>query len=676
MTPMANPIKVGSRKSPLALAQIKEVFDVLKATSSFEVTTFDTAGDIDKTTSLTTNPADDFFTDELDRALLNKTIDVAIHSAKDLPKVIPQGLAIFALTAVLDDTDAWVGRCPWANLPKGARVGTSSQLRQQQTKELHPTAQIVDVRGTIQERIDLVKQGKIDGIIVATCALKRLKLTDMITDVLPWEGMPLQGQLAIVGRADDMILKRLFAPLDVRLTYGKVLLVGAGPGDPNLITLKAIEALRKADCVMYDYLVNKDLLQYAPHATHIFTGKRKKDHSLTQAQLSTMLKTKAMQGINVVRLKGGDPLIFGRGADEINYLRSYHIDVEIIPGVSSATGIPSLLGVPLTARGIATSVAFISAHSEDEDVKGPQPIVIPKCDTVVFLMGLSKIYEIIATLKKDGWSLTTPLMIVANGTRDNEQIVTGTLGTIENIVKESMISPPALIIVGNTVNFYGQQRKKTYLHTGTHPMLYQTLGKIISWPMIEMQPVQLSEGDRERFGKEFDASSMVILTSPSAVNHFVPIISSIRSQHHLKEKIFAVIGQHSAQVFASYGGHAHIIADEETAQGLFKTLSAVMDFKGKNIFFPRSSIPNPFLIDALREHGATVYEWAVYNNIKPKRGPLPTEHVDGVIFTSPSTVFNFLEEYETIPSHWDILAKGPVTHKALREAGYRSKIMI
>ncbi len=157
---MTNPIKVGSRKSALALAQVKEVFDSLKTVPLFEVTTFDAAGDIDKTTSLTSKPAENFFTDVLDQALLRHEIDVAIHSAKDLPAVIPNGLKIFALTAVLDDTDAWVGKIPWANLAEGVRVGTSSALRQRQTIQLHPKATIVDIRGTIEERIDLFKQGK------------------------------------------------------------------------------------------------------------------------------------------------------------------------------------------------------------------------------------------------------------------------------------------------------------------------------------------------------------------------------------------------------------------------------------------------------------------------------------------------------------------------------------
>lgn len=673
---MTNPIKVGSRKSALALAQVKEVFDSLKTVPLFEVTTFDAAGDIDKTTSLTSKPAENFFTDVLDQALLRHEIDVAIHSAKDLPAVIPNGLKIFALTAVLDDTDAWVGKIPWANLAEGVRVGTSSALRQRQTIQLHPKATIVDIRGTIEERIDLFKQGKVDGIIIATCALKRLQLQNLITDILPWEGMPLQGQLAIVGRSDDVVIKRLFAPLDVRLGYGKVTLVGAGPGDPSLITQKGIDVLKKADCVIYDYLVNKEILNYAPRANHVYAGKRKKDHTLTQDQLSRMLKLKAMQGLNVVRLKGGDPLIFGRGADEILYLRDYHIEVDIVPGISSATGIPAVLGVPLTARGISNSVAFISAHSEDEDIKGPMPIKIPKCDTVVFFMGLTKIYEIIATLKQENWPLTTPMMIVANGTRDNEQIVTGNLATIEDIVKESKIAPPALIIVGETVKFYNKNLKKTFLHCGTHPQLYQTLGNIISWPMIDITPISFNAQERDVLGQEFDQSQIVILTSPTAVKTFMPFISSFRTQTQIKSKIFAVLGQHSAQTLSFLGGHAHIIAQEETAQGLFAVLKAVMSFKEKRFFFPRSSIPNPFLIDALRQEGAFVYECAIYDNIKPTRGPLPNQHIDGIIFTSPSTVFNFLEDYDTIPSHWDILAKGPVTHKALREAGYRSKILI
>ena len=356
------PVKIASRPSPLALIQVEEVIQQLKSHGiafAYEVTTCPTKGDKDKITSIL-GATDNFFADTLDQALLNNEADIAVHSAKDLPQDLPQGLSIFALTAALDDKDAWVSPYHWNNLPHGARVGTSSVLRQKQIHQIRPDVHIIDIRGTIAERIQLVKEGKIDGVVVAACALKRLNLADEIKDVFPWDGMPLQGQLAIVGRISDQALKYLFTAIDVRRSYGKVSLVGAGPGDPDLITIKAVKSLDKADCVFYDFLADTNLLKYAPHAEHVYVGKRKDKHSVPQETLSRMLKEKALAGKNVVRLKGGDPLVFGRGGEEINYLKAYHIPVEIVPGISSGTGIPSSLGIPLTARGKSSSIAFIS----------------------------------------------------------------------------------------------------------------------------------------------------------------------------------------------------------------------------------------------------------------------------------------------------------------------------
>jgi len=361
---MNMPVKIASRSSPLALVQIDEIIRELKTLGKsfkFETIKLETAGDTDKLTPLTIS-RDDFFTDTIDQALLEGKADIAIHSAKDLPQELHEDLKIFALTKGLDDKDAWAGRVRWKDLPLKARIGTSSALRQKQILELRPDVMIVNIRGTINERLELIKEGKVDGIVVAACALKRLNLESKIKDIFPWEGMPLQGQLAVVGRQKDRELEEIFSVIDVRRRYGKVTLVGAGPGDRELITLKGIKALESADCVFYDYLVDPHLLKYAAGAEHIYAGKRKGEHSLSQDNLSRLLKDKAMSGKRVARLKGGDPLIFGRGADEIQYLRSYHIEVDIIPGISSATGIPSSLGIPLTARGVSSSVAFLSGH--------------------------------------------------------------------------------------------------------------------------------------------------------------------------------------------------------------------------------------------------------------------------------------------------------------------------
>src|SRR3989338_3169469 len=444
-------IRMGSRASRLALAQVEEITSFLRKRNirfPYEVIMYKTKGDLDKKTPLSDNPPDDFFTDSLDEAILKGEIDVAVHSAKDLPKDLKKGLSIFALTKSPDETDAFVGHVKISELKEKARVGTSSSVRKTAIEDLNPRITTVDIRGTIEERIALVDEGRIDGVIVATCALKRLGLAHRIKDILPYEATPLQGQLAVVGRENDAALEKIFKSMDIRIRYCTVFLVGAGPGDTELLTVKAIRILKSAHVVFYDYLIDKKLLKYAPKAEKIYVGKRKGDHALSQAQLNRMLRQNAMTGKITVRLKGGDPLVFGRGADEIEYLRSYHIPVEVIPGVSSATGIPSNLGIPLTARSISSSVAFLSGHDEDEKNKIKQLIKIPAVDTLVFLMGLTKLDVIIKSLKQAVWKGNTPVIIISKGTRPEERIVCGDIDTIEEITAREHLEPPALIIVG------------------------------------------------------------------------------------------------------------------------------------------------------------------------------------------------------------------------------------
>ncbi len=664
------PVKIASRSSPLALAQVDEIIRELKAQGcvlDYEVLKIETTGDKDKVTPLTSS-SDDFFTDTIDRAILEGKADVAIHSAKDLPQNLNEGLKIFALTQGMDDRDAWVGPVHWKDLPPQARVGTSSVLRQKQILQLRPDVTIVNIRGTINERLQLIKESKVDGIVVAVCALKRLGLEAEIKDIFPWEGMPLQGQLAVVGRRNDRELADLLSVIDVRRQYGKVILVGAGPGDPELITLKGVKALEDADCVFYDYLLDTSLLKYASKAEHIYVGKRKGEHSLAQEELSRRLKDKAIAGKNVVRLKGGDPLIFGRGADEFQYLRSYHIDVEIIPGVSSATGIPSSLGIPLTARGVASSVAFVSGHEEDEDKAHPKSVAIPQADTLVFLMGLTKLNIIIESLQKAGWSKEAPVMIIANGTKPQEQIVKGTLSTIEALAKD--LKPPALIVVGKTVESYKPIRKKTFLHCGTHPGLYQHLGNIISWPMIDIKPAMMDKAQQKDLLQAFEAADIIALTSWYAGEYFFKAIAASSHNDMARRKIFAVIGRQTQKALEGYSIQPAIVSQDETGEGLFKAMVQQLDLKGKRILLPRSSLPNPFLKEALTGVGAIVRAVTIYENIKPPKRDLPSVPIDGVIFSSPSTVKNFLLDYGKIPGSWRILAKGPVTLKTLQEAGY------
>ncbi len=673
MVPSKQKIKIGSRRSPLALVQVQEVIGLLKRKGirlSTQLVPFTTAGDRDRVTSLTSNPADDFFTDTIDRALIQGKIDLAVHSAKDLPQELHPQLEIFALTFALDESDAWVGPLRFRDLPPGAKVGTSSLLRQGSIKKLRPDVKLIDVRGTIQERLNLIWDGKLDGVVVASCALKRLGMGGLIKDIFPWEGTALQGQLAVVGRRRDHQLKKIFAPIDVRQRYGKVTLVGAGPGDRDLITVKGLKALRQADAVFYDYLVDPALLAYAPKAEHIYVGKRKGCHALTQSELSRQLRLKAQEGLNVVRLKGGDPLIFGRGAEEIAYLRGYHIEIAVVPGVSSATGIPSSLGIPLTARGISSSVAFVSGHGEDEGASFH--LRDHKTDTIVFFMALSRISQVVKTLRQHKWQKDTPIIIISKGTRKDEQVLSGTLGTIEGIVKKYRPQPPALMIVGKTTRFYKPPlERKTILFLGTHPQNYRSLGNILHFPMIQIKPVKFPAIAKKYFLDELLASDLIVVTSEYAVEQLFALFKA----ETLSDKKFVAIGSHTAQALLDHNLHPRLIASDETSEGLFSAIKKKFPLEGKLIVFPRSGLPNPFLRRALTKEGAKVKEVTVYNNVKPAKRALPKEQVDAVVFTSPSTVVNFMKDYGKIPSSWEVLCKGPASRKALKKYGYLARII-
>ncbi len=676
MSAMSNPIKIGSRGSRLALTQVQEILGLLPFLGTTELKVYSTAGDRDKTTSLTSNPADDFFTNTLDSALLKGEIDIAIHSAKDLPKNLHPELEIYALTKGIDDTDALVSHQPLKDLPIDAKIGTSSALRQSQILALKPNAQIVDIRGTIDERLDLLDKAKIHGIIVATCALKRLGLSSRITQIMPWEGSPLQGQLAIVGKSKNFELKQLFKSIDARLHYGHVHLAGAGPGDPELITLKAVNALRKAHCVLYDSLIEPTLLKFAPQAEHVYVGKRKGDHALSQQDICRLIKQKSYEGKNIVRLKGGDPLIFGRGGDEIEYLRSYHIPVDVIPGVSSATGIPSSLNIPLTARGFSSSVAFVSGYEHDEDHTQPRPIHIPQADTIVFLMGLTKLKQIIESLIAAKWPSSSLITLISKGTYYDQQVLQGNLSNIEALSQEAHLKPPVLIIAGEVGKFYKPTFKKTYLYLGTNPHIYQHLGRIIHWPMITIKPMEATASFQNDLSQSLKDSNWIILTSRFAVENFFQHASSLIPKEQLKQKKFAIIGQNTSEYVRLLGYEPSLIATEETAQGLYQALKEHMTLKGVKFLLPRSNLPNPFLKEALIKLGAEVAEITIYKNVKPAFRPLPDEPIDGIIFTSPSTLRYFLEDYGILSSSWEILAKGPVTAQALIEAGYKTYTII
>ena len=231
----------------------------------------------------------------------------------------------------------------------------------------------------------------------------------------------------------------------------KLTVVGAGPGDPELITLKAIKALNSADVILYDALINVELLKYATEKSEkVFVGKRKGCYRYQQDQINEMIVSRAKSNGHVVRLKGGDPFVFGRGAEEIDYAHQFGIETDMVPGISSALAVPAYQGIPLTKRNASESFWVLTGTTKSHNLSKDVALAAKSTATVVILMGMGKLNEIVDVFKKENKS-DTPIAIIQNGTTKHEKIGFGTIETIENVVEKKQLSSPAIIIIGVVV---------------------------------------------------------------------------------------------------------------------------------------------------------------------------------------------------------------------------------
>lgn len=232
---------------------------------------------------------------------------------------------------------------------------------------------------------------------------------------------------------------------------GKLTVVGAGPGDVELITLKGVKALAGADVVLYDALVDVQLLEYAPKAEHIFVGKRKGCYSYQQEQINELIVQRGQQDKYVVRLKGGDPFVFGRGAEEMEYAAQHGLDVAVVPGISSSVAVPALQNIPVTKRGASQSFWVITGTTKKHKLSKDVALAAKSSATIVILMGMSKLHEIMNLFRSEGKS-EVPVAIIQEGTTTNEKTGIGTVATIEDKVKEQELTNPAIIVIGEVVN--------------------------------------------------------------------------------------------------------------------------------------------------------------------------------------------------------------------------------
>lgn len=655
-------IRVISRESKLAIIQVEEVFAQLPVPIEYELNLCRSYGDKHQSISLMENIRPDFFTQELDNAVLNHEADVAIHSAKDLPYPLPPGLKVIALTAITDPSDSLVVREgePYQldTLPAGAVVGTSSIRRKQELTKYRPDLQIKSVRGTIEERIRQLDQGNFDALIVATCALKRLHLAHRIAHELPFATHPLQGALAVVARTDSQEMEALFSPIDVRSTFGKVTLVGAGPGPRDLLTLAADKALQSADCIFYDDLIDHHYLQ-SYRAELIPVGKRKGNHSKEQHEINDLLLQYAMEGKNLVRLKGGDPMIFAHGGEEIEHLQSNLIEVEVIPGITTASACSASTQIPLTYRGVSSSVAFVSGHN----LSG---ISIPRADTIVLYMAGTKIKEIARKMIHDGYRPDLPVMLVYHVSFPDQQIFHHTLSDLSE--NDHVFPTPVIILIGEVVSLHhlpGEyiSRSRNVLVTGLDATPYVSLGNIIHTPLIEIKPTDPSE--MEATIDQLPDYQYLLFTSKYAVRSFLGEMQKKKKDGRDLCRLCVVsIGEGTTAELNRHFITPDLQATEESSSGILDLFEK--HNRPGSVLIPRSNLALPIIPEGLRRLGYQVTTVTAYTNTLPNDAQkVDLSTIGTIVFTSPSCVDNFLQIYGTIPAATTFLAKGSTTYQHL-----------
>ncbi len=480
---------------------------------------------------------------------------------------------------------------------------------------------------------------------------------------------------------------------------GKVYLIGAGPGDPGLITEKGKKVIERADVIVYDYLANPRLLSYAkPGAEKIYVGKKGGCHTLSQEGINQLLVEKAKEGKIVARLKGGDPFLFGRGGEEAEVLVEAGIEFEIVPGVTSAIAAPAYAGIPVTHREHTSTFSMVTGHEDPtKETSAISWDALAKIGTIAFLMGMKNLPRICENLKKAGKAPETPVAVIQWGSTPRQRVVTGTLDDIVERVQRAGLGPPSIILVGEVVKLREKlswfEKKplfgKRILVTRTREQasqLVETLEQMgaecLEIPTIKIVPPESFEVLDEAL-RELESFDWVIFTSVNGVKYFFDRLFALGKDARAMAKAkVAAIGTATAELIKSYGLLVDLLPKEFRAEGLLEVLMKE-DLSGKRVLIPRALEAREILPEKLREAGAEVVVAPAYQTIIPEEETEAArrafrEGVDVVTFTSSSTAKNLLkmlgEEARELLSGVVLASIGPITSETLRRAGFEPTV--
>ncbi|MGQ9571911.1 MAG: uroporphyrinogen-III C-methyltransferase [Dehalococcoidia bacterium] len=475
---------------------------------------------------------------------------------------------------------------------------------------------------------------------------------------------------------------------------GLVYLVGAGPGDPGLITVKGLACLRKADVIVYDRLVSPALLREAPAGCELIdVGKSPRRHTLPQDEINALLVEKALAGKVVVRLKGGDPFLFGRGGEEAEALAEAEVRFEVVPGVTSAIAAPAYAGIPVTHRDHTSTFAVVTGHEDPS--KADSGIDWQKLatgmGTIVFLMGVGNLPQIVAKLIEHGRDPQTPVAIVERGTEAGQKTATGTLADIAERAREADIRPPAVTVVGEVVRLRGKLRwfdtkplfGKRVLVTRAREQasaLSERLRELgaepLEYPTIEIAPPKDVAPLDEAIAR-LDTYHWLIFTSANGVRAFADRMGEQGMDIQALERLrIAAIGPATAETLAGHSLRADYVPDIYTTDAI---AAGIGDIAGQRILLPRAERAPKQLAQALRGKGAVVDEVTAYRTVaagapEELKALLADGQIDIVTFTSSSTVRNLVaglqgQDAGTALSGCLVACIGPVTARTAKRLG-------
>ena len=475
-----------------------------------------------------------------------------------------------------------------------------------------------------------------------------------------------------------------------------VYLTGAGPGDLKLITRRACELIKKADCIIYDYLVNPCLLRLArDDCKLIYVGKKGGAHTLSQEGINKLLVKSARTYKTVIRLKGGDPFIFGRGAEEAAYLARNKIKFEVVPGISSAIAAPAYAGISLTERTKNSSVGFITGHEDPKKAKSGinWKALVDALGTLVFLMGVGNLSMIVEKLVSSGKPKNTPVAIIRWGTTTKQKTIIGTLADIVRLARKNKIKPPAIIVVGEVValrkNLNWFEKKPLFgrriIVTRTREQASKLSRKLIELgadvlevPTIKIKSLRRDKEVRDAFlARKYD---WVFFTSQNGVREFAKILDRLNKDSRIfKDAKICAIGTETAKSLKAIGLRPDYVPAKFVAECVLEHFKAA-GFKNKKALILRAKKARDILPKGLEKIGFNVNTVELYDTVMPRESLLLlkealSEKVDCVTFTSSSTVDNFVKlagrDYKRKLSGVSFSSIGPVTSKELHRFGLR-----